>query len=231
MSNKRGMKRKHSNEIINVGNTHNVHPLTKQYSNVLNDNISKKQLIDDINISNKRIKCNGCAIILMGLPGSGKSYLSSKIKDYINRKLENNYNFINLNPDDVIIYKKIEKSKELSLKCKIINKRLSEIFKSKDNRSFIYDGTGSNKSTYNFIFNKCQEKNYNIFLVYIKSDLSISLDRNSKRIRNVDPKFIEKYSKYIDDNFEYYSKREINYLIVDNNDLKLNNLNIIDSRF
>ena len=185
---------------------------------------------DEIEIKIKRVKNKGCAIILMGLPGSGKSYLSSKIKKYINNKFNNNYDFINLNPDNVVLYKKVEPSKEMGIRCRMITKQLSDIFKSKDQKSFIYDGTGSNKSTYNYMFNKCQELGYDIVLVYIKTSLSTSLERNKKRNRIVKPSFIEKYSKYIDNNFEYYSKRDINYIIINNNNLELD-LNIVKSRF
>ena len=53
---------------------------------------------------NKKIKYQGCAIILMGLPGSGKSYLSPKIINHINKIVDNQYQYINLNPDNVGVY-------------------------------------------------------------------------------------------------------------------------------
>ena len=54
-------------------------------------------------IINKKHKYKSCAIILMGLPGSGKSYLSPKIINHINIILDNEYQYINLNPDNIII--------------------------------------------------------------------------------------------------------------------------------
>ena len=57
----------------------------------------------EITMITKKIKKNGCVIILMELPGSGKSYLTSKITKHINQILEHEYNFTNLNPDNVII--------------------------------------------------------------------------------------------------------------------------------
>lgn len=178
----------------------------------------------------KRIKQNGCAIILMGLPGSGKSFLSPKIEDKINNILDNDYKYINLNPDNVSSYGKYNSIKALSHKCRIINKKLSEIFKSQNNESFIYDGTGSNKSVYNFIIKNCIRLEYKIYLVYIKSELDLALERNRTRDRHVNTDFIINYSSRIEENFQYYIKQNIKYLIIDNNCDSNGGLKIINSR-
>ena len=179
---------------------------------------------------NKKIKYQGCAIILMGLPGSGKSYLSPKIINHINKIVDNQYDFKNLNPDNVKISGRFNILKALSMKCRIITKKLSDIFKSSNPQSFIYDGTGSNKSTYNYIFKNCKNKDYQLFLVYVKTPLEKALERNQTRNRKVDHKFITKYSKYIDSNFEYYKKQNINYFVIDNSEIFDKELKIIDSK-
>jgi len=181
-------------------------------------------------IINKKHKYKSCAIILMGLPGSGKSYLSPKIINHINIILDNEYQYINLNPDNIIINKKYNCFQELSIKCKIINKKLSDIFKSSDTKSFIYDGTGSNKSTYNFILKNCEKKKYHTFLIYVKSSLEKALERNQNRSRKVNNNFITKYSGYIDSHFEYYIKKNINYLVIDNNNILESEIKIINSK-
>lgn len=179
---------------------------------------------------NKKIKYQGCAIILMGLPGSGKSHLSSKIINHINKIVDNQYQYINLNPDNVKINGIFNILKTLSIKCRIITKKLSDIFKSSNPQSFIYDGTGSNKSTYNYIFKNCKNKDYQLFLVYVKTPLEKALERNQSRSRKVDHKFIIKYSKYIDSNFEYYIQQNINYLVIDNSEKFDKELKILDSK-
>ena len=179
----------------------------------------------------KKVKTQRCAIVLMGLPGSGKSYLTPQIIKHINNIVDNQYEFINLNPDNVKISGRFNILNALSIKCKIITKKLSNIFKSSKPESFIYDGTGSNKSTYNYIFKNCKNQNYQIFLVYVKTTLEKALERNQRRSRKVDHKFITKYSNYIDKNFEYYKEQNIDYLVVDNSEIFDKELKIIDSKF
>jgi predicted kinase len=182
---------------------------------------------DQYEIECKRLKNQKCAIILMGLPGSGKTYLTTNIINHINDSCSYNYSFTNFNPDNVSITRNLDKKKELSTKCKIITKKLSNMFKSNNSQSFIFDGTGSNKSMYNFIIKNCKQLDYKIYIVYVKTDLEKALKRNDLRFRKVDVEFIRKYSTKIDQHFDYYKNQDLNYLVIDNNQ----NFIILDKSF
>ena len=142
----------------------------------MNRKRSHSESNSEVNL-NKKVKFQGCAIVLMGLPGSGKSYLSPQIINHINKIEDNQYSFVNLNPDNVKISGRFNILKALSIKCRIITKKLSDIFKSSNPQSFIYDGTGSNKSTYNYIIKNCKNKDYQLFLVYVKTPLEKHSER------------------------------------------------------
>lgn len=128
------------------------------------------------------------AILSMGLPGAGKSYV-----------LDNNYDmsqYVMIDPDAI----KQEKS-DYDPKNPAVyhdwSKRQAKIrtLQAIDNeQNIIIDGTGTNVEKMVKQIIELQSCGYEVTLLYVKVSLATSLYRNSKRARNVPEEVI--YEKY-----------------------------------
>jgi predicted ABC-type ATPase len=183
--------------------------------------MSKRSLEIEEPNSNKKLKLEKYALILMGIPGSGKTSLNNLILSTVkqNYNLSSNYNFEICNPDFEV--KKIKKYTErehfkfLKYGCiKTIEKFKNIILKE---QSFIYDGTGVNLSTYKFMLKQCNLNNYKIILIKIDTSCDVAISRIQNRKRKVEKSIIETIHSKIDTRFKEYQKFTGNHLIINNN--------------
>jgi bifunctional polynucleotide phosphatase/kinase len=141
-------------------------------------------------------------ILITGLPGSGKTYLS--------KKLEDKYN-----------YEYLSKDKYNGISSKLLIKKLEKIIS--DKKSVIIEGlmyTNEQREQYLDI-----AKDYNKYLIIVKTDMDLAYHLNTFRFLNNNGKLIPKvvyhtYNKYFeepnianyDKTFEYHPKvnKEIN---------------------
>lgn len=151
------------------------------------------------------------AILTMGLPGAGKSFV-----------LHNNYDltqFTLIDPDEIKKEKPDYDPKNPSvyhawsqIQTKLrINQAIA------DNNNLIIDGTGTNVEKMYKQITELQAVGYNVTLLYVNVSLKTSLERNAKRERNVPESIILEKFETITYAFDILSKI-VNDIKVVNND-------------
>ena len=183
--------------------------------------MSKRALEIEESNSNKKNKFEKYALILMGTPGSGKTYLKNFILSIVKKKydLSSNFNFEICNPDLIVKtlkkYTEREHSKFLRYGCIKTIEQFKNIIQK--NQSFLYDGTGMNLSNYKFMFKQCNLNNYKIILIRIDTSVDIAISRIANRKRKVDESIVKKIYSNITLRFKEYHKFTENILIINNN--------------
>lgn len=139
------------------------------------------------------------AILTMGLPGAGKSYV-----------VDRNYNtseFTIIDPDAI----KEEKEDYNPKQPEIYHEWSKKEAKARtakavtDNENLIIDGTGTNSDKMVKQIVDLQSQGYTVTVLYVKVSLATALARNASRERNVPEEIIyEKYS-LISTSFEILS--------------------------
>jgi predicted ABC-type ATPase len=140
------------------------------------------------------------AILTMGLPGAGKSYV-----------LKNNYNlaeYVQIDPDLI----KTEKSDYNPKKPEVYHewsKKEAKIRTAKaiyNEQNLIIDGTGTNVEKMYKQIRELQSEGYIVELLYVSVSLETSLFRNAKRERNVPENIIFEKFETITYAYEILSK-------------------------
>ena len=146
---------------------------------------------------------NTVTILIIGLPGVGKSYLSNKIT-------KNNPRFVRLNTD--IIRKKLGLlEKDVSFETtKLVYRKMVEIGYNlmEEDKNIIFDATFFKKELRNIVYQKFKNANSHLVLINISCDEKNCINR----IMNRDYSFtgvsnIDVYKK-IKNEFENVSKQE-----------------------
>ena len=136
------------------------------------------------------------AVFLAGGPGSGKSFVSSKLLAGTGLRV--------VNSDD--IYEFMMKKKDLKLdpetifspqgqevrdQAKAITKRKQDSHI--DGRlGLIIDGTGKDVAKYSKTKKMLEELGYETMMLFVNTSLDVAQDRNTQRPRSLDPKVVEK---------------------------------------
>ena len=138
------------------------------------------------------------AVFMMGLSGSGKSYVKAR------RYLQHS-GFVDIDPDEIKKqhpeynpehpYAVHEWSKEIS------EKMLRDTLKTGD--PFVLDGTGTSPENMAIRIKLARDAGYRIFLVYVYTPVEISLWRNRNRKRFVDEVVIMQKAGEISQSFAY----------------------------
>ena len=148
------------------------------------------------------------AIFTMGIPGSGKTTVSKRfitenlheIIPNTNSNSKNSSNkytfdeFIKCNPDEIMEYFKDydpnHPEQFLGIASRKTSALLNLIIKNDRKFSFVYDGTGSNASSYLSALQRAKSYGYTIVLIYVTLPVETAIKRASGRTRNVNPEDI-----------------------------------------
>lgn len=138
------------------------------------------------------------AIFLAGGPGSGKSFVATKSTSGLGFKLVNsdilftkmakdaNIDISNMKldgPDAMIRNAVRDRAKNLTAKQmdRYVNGRLG----------LIIDGTGRDYSKIETQRTQLKKIGYDTYMIFVNTSLEVALERNEKRERTVDPKFVK----------------------------------------
>ena len=158
-------------------------------------------------------KGNFKAIIVIGGPGSGKSYI---VKNAISSPL-----WKNVNPDSIFIralkkeglstnFSKLtdeEKKKRKELLYKSFDKNEKKRNQVIKNRlPLIIDMSGKSTSLMLDLKSKLENVGYEVKMIYIKAKIDTALKRNKERERSLDPKALKAISKDVDSAIPIYKK-------------------------
>lgn len=135
---------------------------------------------------------NPTLIILMGLPGSGKSYVS----EYIHKK----YGFIVLSGEEITTQmfgtEKVSGSQYTDV-YKVIRQKASELLSQEE--SVVIDGTNLKQMFRQQIYDevKCDR----MVLIYLKVGDDMALERISKRNNSCSPKTYQEFKNQVEEPF------------------------------
>ncbi len=145
-------------------------------------------------------------IILMGLPGSGKSYVASH--------LQQKYGFITLSGEDIAT--KLFGTEKLSGQqyaqvYKTVRQKASELLQ--QGSSVIIDGTNLKKQFRQQIYDevKCDQT----ILIYLKTDDNVAMDRISKRKNSCSSETYQAFKNQIEEPFP----KENAFILISDNQL------------
>lgn len=141
---------------------------------------------------------------MSGIPGAGKSYVSSSFNDgAVEARVVNTDKYIELGKD---------------LDTSLLLNKNSLVLYVNSMLPLIVDSTSSNSST---LFNRVgllESFGYDVGMVWVNTNLETALDRASLRSRHVDPEYIRQSYEQSLQNKDYYSKRFELFYEIDNND-------------
>lgn len=166
------------------------------------------------------------AIFLAGGPGSGKSYVVSKVTAGLGYKVVNSDDMythelkkagLDTTPEDIFS----PKGQKIRAHAKDLTDKLL-INYIKGRLGLIIDGTGKD-------FNKIKEQSdflkslgYETSMIFVNTSLEVALERNQRRSRTLDPAIVEKSWRDVQDNigkFQNYFGFN-NFIVIDNNNTK-----------
>tara|TARA_A100001015_G_C14959143_1_gene700066 strand:- start:406 stop:963 length:558 start_codon:yes stop_codon:yes gene_type:complete len=178
--------------------------------------LKRRNSWEDFEVKKPKIEKNDSfTVLLMGIPGSGKSYLRDEITSLVKSKfnIDSDFNFGYCNPDEEVKSLKRYSEKEHSKYLKFGSIKALERFKSyvKDGKSLIYDGTGMNNS-YKFFIRHSKENNFKVILIKIDTDIKIALERIKMRKRKVDAYVVERIHENLESKYNIY-KELVDYTI------------------
>lgn len=165
------------------------------------------------------------AVFLAGLPGSGKSYVLSKISDgNIEPRIVNTDKYVEylkaLTPAD---WNKIVADKTKTLTKNQLALNLNSML------PLLVDGTSSNPSSLLRRKGIVSSIGYDTGMIWINTSLETSIERASKRSRVVPEEYIKKVYKKINDLKPYYKSEFRNFTEINNDEDELTDKIILKS--
>jgi len=164
------------------------------------------------------------AVILIGSPGSGKSYI-------VDKALKNGY-FKVINPD-IIYEKNMKKNSNTMDSNKASDEEFDKILNTHSKATalsnkvayyamnngvpIIIDKTGRNKEDIITLRNSLKKLGYSIIVIYVKTTLNQAIERNNKRERKVDIPYLKQSFKDVKKNIEFYNNLFSKFYVIDNN--------------
>jgi len=145
---------------------------------ILNEEHSKNDPIIELNTSNK------LGIILLGVPGIGKSYF---VKNFI---IPRNSNIKTFSTDDVSLSFTKDPNVYYKNSSKLNLDRLFGFIER--DMSFIYDTTGVNQKNIINVFDKAKERDFDIIFIHLIGEKEIAEKGNISRDRKVSSDYIKK---------------------------------------
>lgn len=162
------------------------------------------------------------AVFLAGGPGSGKTFVASKILagtglrpinsdevyEYLMRKQG-----LDLDPETIMS----PQGQEIRDKAKSISRNRERHYL--DGRiGLIIDGTGKNVEKYETMVQKLKAIGYEVAMLYVNTSLQVAQQRNEKRERSLPPETVETMWNEVQDNMMKFQQvfGANNFLIVDN---------------
>jgi len=165
------------------------------------------------------------AIFLAGGPGSGKSYVASKVTGGHGLRIVNSDDVfekmlkdagLKSTPDDIFSdqgQKIRDKAKNTSVKMmqNYIRNRLGVVI----------DGTGKDFNKIKGQSERLKEFGYDTIMIFVNTSLDVAQERNKLRERQLDPKEVEKMWKGVQNNIGKFQNYfgGTNFIVVDNNDV------------
>lgn len=162
------------------------------------------------------------AVFLAGGPGSGKSYVSSKLLSGTGLRVVNSddiYEYLmnkqNLALDPETIFS--PQGQEIRGKAKELTKKRRGHYL--DGRiGIIIDGTGKDVAKVEAESEKLRELGYETMMLFVNTSLDIAQERNQQRPRKLDPKEVEKMWNAVQQNIMSFQQvfGASNFHVVDN---------------
>ncbi|GCD12597.1 AAA family ATPase [Clostridium tagluense] len=152
------------------------------------------------------------AILTMGLPASGKSTVLNNL-GFLNG------DYTNIDPD-LIKAEKLDydpKQPQVYHSWSQVETKKRIAMAIIEEKNIIIDGTGTNTEKMAKYIRDLQVEGYEVTLLYVKVSLKTSLERNSKRERNVPEEIIREKFETMAISFEILSSMGDIIKVVDNN--------------
>jgi len=162
------------------------------------------------------------AVFLAGGPGSGKSFVSSKLLAGTGLRVVNSddiYEFmmkkqdLKLDPETIFS----PQGQEVRDQAKAITKRKQDSHI--DGRlGLIIDGTGKDVAKYSKTKKMLEELGYETMMLFVNTSLDVAQDRNTQRPRSLDPKVVEKMWNDVQQNIMAFQQLfgAASFYVVDN---------------
>jgi len=162
------------------------------------------------------------AVFLAGGPGSGKSFVSSKLLAGTGLRVVNSddvYEFmmnkkdLALDPDTIFS----PQGQEIRGQAKAITKRKQDSHIG-GRLGLIIDGTGKDVAKYGKTKKMLEEIGYETMMLFVNTSLDVAQDRNTQRARSLDPKVVEKMWNDVQQNIMAFQQLfgAANFYVVDN---------------
>lgn len=158
------------------------------------------------------------AIYLIGGPGSGKSYIGSKLTKGTGLK------YVNLDTFFEMFAKKLDVSpSDLMLQNPGLHKKSGELAARKqslhmnERLGLVIDGTGRNLQRILASKEILDTYGYDTMALFINTSIETALKRNAERNRKVDPEFLKRAHKEVRANLGAFHDNFDKFVIIDNN--------------
>ena len=148
------------------------------------------------------------AILMMGGPGSGKSYVRESL--YSEIEAIDSDAIKSAHPD----YDPDNPSALHAWSSREANKRLHQAIDA--GQDFVYDGTGKAAEKYVQIIQAAHEAGYETLLVYVACNLSTALERNRNRDRKVPEDLVVEFHSRVATSFEIVARYAGGVRVVNN---------------
>lgn len=164
------------------------------------------------------------AIFLAGGPGSGKSYVSTKVTGGHGLKMINSDiafekmlkdAHMEMSPENIFS----PKGQEIRDKAKKLTNTKQQNY-IRGRLGLVIDGTGKDFNSIKKKSDALKEIGYDTIMIFVNTSLEVAQQRNMKRERSLDPKEVENMWNAVQQNigkFQHYFGNK-NFIIVDNND-------------
>jgi len=164
------------------------------------------------------------AIFLAGGPGSGKSYVASKVTGGHGLRVVNSDDVFEkmlrdagLEPSPEDIYS--DKGQDIRGKAKNTSSSMMSNY-IRNRLGVVIDGTGKDFDKIKKQSEMLKDLGYDTFMIFVNTSLDVAQERNQLRPRQLDPKEVERMWKGVQNNigkFQSYFGGS-NFIVVDNND-------------